>query len=133
MSALIEKIEKFKIDFDERRILRFIGYKRNPKEIKEPLRVLIEEEKKKFNELLQPASAYTIIDYEQTNKHPIFKSAEKVALCICTIGPELEKEVKRLMREHDMLRAVILDSLGSEAAEEVAIQSDKKLAKRQEI
>jgi len=130
MSALIEKIEKFKIDFDERRILRLIGYKRNPREIKEPLRMLIEEEKRKFDELLQPVSIYTILDYEQTNKHPIFKNAEKVALCICTIGPEFEKEVKRLMREHDMLRAMILDSLGSEAAEEVAIQSDKKLAKK---
>ena len=102
MGASVEKIENLKIEFDERRILRLIGYKKKFEKIKEPIKRLIEEEKNKLDYLLHPASIYTIIDYDETNKHPIFKGAKKVALCICTIGPELEKEINELMRKNEM-------------------------------
>ena len=130
MHSLIEKIENFKIDIDESKILRLIGYKKKTNSIHEPLRNLIAGEKNKCDILLQPASIYTIFDYGQTNKHPIFKDAEKVAFCICTIGPKLEKEVKDLTNNNDILRAMVLDSIGSETVEEVAIQSDQILAKK---
>ncbi|NIO48427.1 MAG: hypothetical protein GTN73_03155 [Candidatus Aminicenantes bacterium] len=130
MSGPVKKIENFKVEFDEKRILTLIGYKKRPKEIKEPIKSLIAEEKKKLDNLLHPASIYTIIDYAVTNKHPIFKDAEKVAICVCTIGPELEQEIKKLMEKNEMTRALILDALGSEAAEEVAIQSDRILAEK---
>jgi len=105
-------------------------YKKKSKEIKEPIKYLIAEEKKKLDYLLHPVSLYTVLNYDETNKHPVFKDSEKVALCICTIGPELEKEVNELMRKNEMLRALILDSFGSEAAEEAAIQSDRILAEK---
>ncbi len=130
MASRVEKIENFKVEVDPKRILRLIGYKKKAQEIKEPIKQLIEEEKKKLDNLLLPASLYTILDYEQTNKHPIFNNAEKVALCICTIGPELEKEINALMAKNEMLRALILDSFGSEAAEAVAIQSDRVLTEK---
>jgi len=125
-----EKIENFRVEFDEKRILRLIGYKKRPTEIKEPIKSLITEEKKKLDYLLHPASIYTIVGYDETNKHLVFKDAEKVAICICTIGPELEQEIKKLMEKNEMTRALILDALGSEAAEEVAIQSDRILAEK---
>jgi hypothetical protein len=125
-----EKIENFTVEFDEKRILRLIGYKKKPTEIKEPIKSLITEEKKKLAYLLHPASIYKIVGYGETNKHLIFKDAEKVAICICTIGPELEQEVKKLMEINEMTGALILDALGSEAAEEVAIQSDRILAEK---
>lgn len=130
MASVTEKIENLKVEFDEKRILRLIGYKTRSIELKNPVKKLIEEEKQKLDQLLQPVSIYAILDYKDTNKHPIFNGAEKVALCICTIGPELEQEIKKLMSEDEMLRALILDSLGSEAAEEVAIQSDRILAEK---
>jgi len=130
MSVSVVKTKDFKIEFDEKRLLRLIGYKKKPTEIKEPIKKLIAEEKNKLDYLLHPESIYTIIDYEQMSRHPIFKDAEKVALCICTIGPELEAEVNDLMKKNEMLKALILDALGSEAAEETAIQSDKILAKK---
>jgi hypothetical protein len=123
-------IKDFKIEFDERRILRLIGYKKRQGTIKEPVLKLISEEKKKLASLLQPTAVYTIIDHSLTNKHPIFDHAQKVALCICTIGQKLEKEVQSLTQKNELLRALILDALGSEAAEEVAIQSDKILAEK---
>ena len=130
MSVSVVKNKDFKIEFDEKRILRLIGYKKKSKEIKEPIKKLIAEEKNKLDYLLHPESIHTIIDYEQMSRHPIFKDAEKVALCICTIGPELEAEVNDLMKKNEMLKALILDALGSEAAEETAIQSDQILAKK---
>jgi len=130
MFGPVEKIENFTVEFDEKKILRLIGYKKRPTEIKEPVKSLITEEKKKLYYLLHPAFIYTIVGYDVTNKHLIFKDAEKVAICICTIGPELEQEVKELMGKNEMLRALILDALGSEAAEEVAIQSDQILAEK---
>jgi hypothetical protein len=130
MFGSVEKIENISVEFDEKRILRLIGYKKKPIEIKEPIKSLITEEKKKLDYLLHPASIYTIVGYDETNKHLVFKDAEKVAICICTIGPELEQEVKKLMEKNEMTRALILDALGSEAAEEVAIQSDRILAEK---
>lgn len=130
MPQLIEKIQNLNIVFDERRILRLIGYKKKSDEIKEPLKGIISEEKKKLPFLLHPAAIYTIIDYDVTNKHPIFKDASQVALCLCTIGPELEEEIKTLTKRNELLKAMVLDALGSEAVENVAIQSDKILAKK---
>ncbi len=130
MSPRVEKIENLKIEFDEKRILRLIGYKQKFTEIKDPIKLLIKEEKNKLEHLLHPASIYTILDHAETNQHPIFEDAKKVALCICTIGPALEEEINRLMGENEMVRALILDSLGSEAAEETAIQSDRILVEK---
>ena len=133
MSGSVERIENFRVEFDEKRILRLIGYKKRPKEIKEPIKSLITEEKEKLDYLLHPASIYTIVGYDETNKHLVFKDAEKVAICICTIGPELEQEIEKLMEKNEMTRALILDALGSEAAEEVAIQSDQILAEKARV
>ena len=130
MASVTEKIENLKIEFEENRILRLIGYKTRSMELKDPVKKLIDEEKQKLDHLLHPVSIYTILDYEETNKHPIFNGAEKVALCISTIGLELEEEIKKLMNKNEMLRALILDSLGSEAAEEGAVQSDRILAEK---
>ena len=130
MFGPVEKIENFTVEFDEKRILRLIGYKKRSTEIKEPIKSFITEEKKKLEYLLHPASIYTIVGYDETNKHPVFKDAEKVAICICTIVAELEREAKKLMEKNEMTRALILDALGSEAAEEVAIQSDRILAEK---
>jgi len=126
MLPLAKEIKDFKIELREKRILRLMGHRR--KTVNSSLEKLIIEEKKKLSHLLHPASVYMIIDYEKTNKHPIFNNATKVALCICTIGLGLEKEVENLTKRNDLLRALILDSLGSESVEEVAIHSDRKIA-----
>ena len=128
MPAVVEKIKNFKIEIDEERILRLIGYKKKSPKVNDSTKNLIAEEKKKLGYLLHPVSIYTIVSHEETNKHPIFKNAEKIALCICTIGPELEEKIKELMDNNEMLRALILDTFGSEAVEKVAIQSDRFLA-----
>ena len=126
MQSKINIIKEIKVEFDERRILRLIGYK--TRNLKDSVKAVITEEKERLAYLLSPLSLYAVIDYEETNMHPIFDHAAKVALCICTIGRRLEHESTTLMKRNEMLRAVILDALGSEAAEEVAHQSDYIIA-----
>jgi len=123
-------IRNFKIEIDKNRILRLMGYKKRGIGITDSIRDVIAEEKGKLDRLLEPVSGYRIIDYEETNKHPVFADAEKVALCLCTIGLKLEQAVNTLMAEGEILRSLILDALGSEAVEVVAIQSDRILAEK---
>ena len=47
----------------------------------------------------------------------VFDGLERVAYCVCTVGPELEEEVTRLSGEGALLRAVVLDAAGSVGAE----------------
>lgn len=110
--------------------MRLMGYKKKTAKKESAVKELLFEEKRRLDRLLHPAAIYKIIDYEATNEHPVFKYAEKVALCICTIGPELEEKATSMMNEDELLRALVLDTLGSEAAEEVAIQSDRRIAQR---
>lgn len=125
MTKNVKTIKEFKIEFDEKRIGWHIGYKKRSAEIEESIKKMIKQEKKRLNNLLQPAAIYRILDYEETNKHAIFQNAEKVVLCICSIGSKLEEESARLMKENEMLRGLVLDALGSEAVEKVAIQSER--------
>jgi hypothetical protein len=126
MSPNVITIKNFTIELHEKRILGLIGYRK--KSLEGSLKKIISEEKGKLDNIVHPASIYTILEHNETNRHPIFKNALKVALCICTIGPELEKECKDLTKENELLRALILDAYGSETVEEVASQSDKMIA-----
>ena len=125
MAENIKTIKEYEIELDQKKILWTLGYKKKLASINESLSQMILEEKARLNFLLQPAAIYRILDYEETNKHAIFQNAEKVVLCICTIGPTLEEESGRLMKENEMLRGLVLDALGSEAVEQVALQSEK--------
>lgn len=125
-----EKIEKFQFNLNENHILRRIGHKNRQNKIYDTLIDIIHEEKEKLNSLLHAAAVYKILDYSETNQHPIFKNADKVALSICTIGPGVESESTRLMKKNEMLRGLVVDALGSEAAEEAAEQVDKILCKK---
>lgn len=57
----------------------------------------------------------------------VFDGLERVAYCVCTIGPELEGEVSRLSADDQLLRAVVLDAAGSVAAEAVAEHMDRAI------
>ena len=50
----------------------------------------------------------------------MLRSSDPIVFFMVTIGPALEKEVKRLFDEDQMAEAVILDAIGSETADAVA-------------
>ena len=117
------------IDLNDKRILTLMGYRRRPKVIDESVLKLLAEEKERAARLVRPETLFTVLEYSETNEHPIFDHAEKTAFCLCTIGPELEAQSAGYFRSHDMLRGLILDAIGSEAAEQVARHADRELAK----
>jgi hypothetical protein len=129
MSVQIERIENIRIDFNEKRILTLIGYRRRPEQINDSVLKLIAEEKEKAPHLIHAETLYAILDSSVTNRHPIFDHAEKIALCLCTIGPELENKSADFFKTNDMLRGLILDAIGSEATEQAARFADLQMAK----
>ncbi|HZX11549.1 MAG TPA: vitamin B12 dependent-methionine synthase activation domain-containing protein [Acidobacteriota bacterium] len=123
-------LNQFKIRIEDKRIHVRLGYKVKTSEINSSVKKYIQEFKADLAEMIEPRAVYTILDYKQTNKHPVFKGAEKIAFCICTIGPELEKRSAQLMDKGEILKGYILDAFGSEAAEETARQSDRIIAQK---
>jgi len=117
------------IDLNDKRILTLMGYRRRPRAIDDSVLKLIAEEKGRAARLIRPESLFAVLEYSETNKHPIFDHAEKTAFCLCTIGGELEAQSAGSFRSGDMLRGLILDAIGSEAAEQVARHADRELAK----
>ena len=57
----------------------------------------------------------------------MFTELEKVAFCVCTIGPALEERVTALSKDGDMLAAVVLDAIGSAAAEATARYANDRI------
>jgi hypothetical protein len=117
------------ISFEERRVLVRLGYKKPAAEIDPGIRRIVHEEAENAKKLVRPRVLAAILDSAELPDHPIFRNAEKAALCLCTIGPELEGTVARLMSGGDMLRGLVLDWLGSEAVASVSKQAEAWLKK----
>ncbi len=125
---MFQKLENFKINIPNKRIYARLGYRVLTSKISDTVVNMVNEQRQSLSELLQPKAVFSILDYSETNRHPIFKDAEKVAICVCTIGSELENASSELIKQNEMLNGLILDTFGSEAVENVARQTDKILA-----
>ncbi len=77
--------------------------------------------------LVKPRGVYDFFDLQDVPDHPVFRSATRVGLCICTIGPELESRVNELMKGGELARGVVLDAVGSEMAEAAAQVLDQRM------
>lgn len=127
MDNEIQKLTSFQLMIPTQKICVRIGYRTSTDRINTSVIDLIEETKSLAYELLDPRAIYKILNYNETNRHPIFDHAEKVALSICTIGPIVESESARLIKDDKLMEGLILDAIGSEATEQVARQTDKFL------
>ena len=127
-SPEIQHLVDLPIHIPEKKILHRLGYKGRSIPVNHGVSEMIKEQEAQLDALLHPAALYRILDYQETNRHPVFADAKKVALCICTIGEDLEKTSAALIRDNEMLKGFILDSFGSEAAEATAIQADRIIA-----
>lgn len=86
--------------------------------------------------LLQPALVYDIYPIVRIEQDRInvedgrflegalpaekLRNAKEVAVAVCTIGPRLERHVKRSFDEGRRVQATLLDGIGSSAVEELA-------------
>jgi len=120
-------LEDFSYSWDLGKICVRLGGRRGLRPAPSLLMEQIQELEKFLPELLRPRAAYTIIDRGETNGHPIFDKAVKVALGLSTIGPALETEVERSFRGGDPLRGLILDAFGSEAIVQTFRQIERRI------
>ncbi len=120
--------EGFDIIIDRDEVLRFLGSAgrviRQPSErveqaLTECLRAAVD--------LVKPKGIYVITAGSSLPASTMFTDLERMAFCVCTIGHELESEVSRRSGGDDLLGAVVLDSVGSVAAEAVADFMDGRI------
>ena len=114
--------------FIERKILLRLGYRKGPASASPAVRGIVAEETARAVALVRPAIAAVVLEKEELPAHPVFRGAERAALCVSTIGPELEAAAARLVEEGEMLRGLVLDWLGSEAVVHVSRQAADWLA-----
>jgi hypothetical protein len=126
----IHQLKSFSLAVPTQKICFRIGYKTTLDRVTSSVKESVEKAKSQANELMIPSAVYRILDYSETNRHPIFAHAEKVALCICTIGPQLEAEIAELMNKDELIKGLIFDAIGSESVEQVARQADRTLCEK---
>lgn len=77
--------------------------------------------------LIHPAGVYVITAGRELPGSTMFAHLARVAFCVCTIGPALEREVSRLGDGDDLFDAFVLDAVGSVAAEATAEYMDQRI------
>ena len=70
--------------------------------------------------LLSPRGSYRIVTREEARAVSVPEPAELVAVAVSTIGPALEEEITRASDSGQMLDALLIDAIGSAAAEAAA-------------
>jgi hypothetical protein len=129
MPAQTTILREFSLAIDLAKALRRLGDKRPIGRVDNSLWRSLTEGKEKLLSMVRPAAVYGILDYEETNRNPIFDHARKVALAVCTAGPEVEREIGRLFQEDEILKALVLDALASEVVKEVVWQTDGEIVR----
>lgn len=100
-------------------IYRYLGYQ-NARQVTPRTRRAVERQLTLVREWLAPRAAYRLIDAGELRRHSQFRDAGQVALAVCTAGEELEGKIQQAFQEGNPVDAVILDAIGSVAAEAVA-------------
>ncbi len=113
------RVARPRIEIPREQAIRYLGMHRGNREPKEAVMRLVEEEFAQATALIEPR-AVTRCFPDGIAGSDFFPGDVPVALVVCTIGGALEARVHELMAAKDAGRAMILDAIGSAAAEEVA-------------
>jgi hypothetical protein len=113
--------------WDENHILIRVGWRKGRASASPALLQTLAEVEKQVPALIAPRSVYTVLEYAETNGHPIFGRAVKVALGVSTIGPALEEECAREFRDGDMLRGLVLDAFGTAAVVQMFQAAERRI------
>jgi hypothetical protein len=126
--------EDIKIEVDKDEIYRRLGYEREQR-LRPGIPSLVDSQIHEAYEFIEPAAYYTIKPITSVGVSKISvagmlfisrKLAQVLSNCsqavifVVTIGEALEKEIARLMSEGLILKASVLDAVGSVAVEKVA-------------
>ena len=118
---MLKIFKKIDVTIDEREILRLLANRRRKEKANEAkMSNLIREAKALLADVLHPQGMFRIADKKTLEGEPHFKGQDMIALGIATVGEELENKVGQLSQKGDLARAIILDAMGSVAAESAA-------------
>jgi hypothetical protein len=118
---MLKIFKKIDLTIDEKEILRLLAHqKRKGTTNKTQLSNLIDQTKALLGDLLHPQGMFMIVYRKALQREQCFEGQDKIALGLCTIGKQLEDEVSQLTKQGDLARAIILDAMGSVAAESAA-------------
>ncbi len=121
-------LERFKIDIDRIEMARLLGSSKGVM-ARHGARVRreVDEAVLAALDLIEPKGIYKVTAGRDLPGSTIFERLEKVAFCVCTIGEKLERMVTQLADSGELVKAVVLDSAGSVAAEAVAGYMDDRI------
>ncbi|MDH4222004.1 MAG: hypothetical protein OEV55_00535 [candidate division Zixibacteria bacterium] len=122
---MFKLVKGIRIKIECKEVARLLGHSPECGEIKKSSKKLIREMVKTSSGLIEPEGVFTIKSSRGLKAKCLFESSEKVAFCICTIGKRLENEVRKLSERGEPGKAVILDAIGSVAAELTAEYVDQ--------
>jgi hypothetical protein len=121
-------LEGFSVAVDPAEVRRFLGTKGRGKPAPgERYDELLSEMLAVGTKLIAPSAIYAYAAGRDLPGSRMFEHLERMAFCVCTIGPALETEVTRLTGAGKLLRAVVLDAIGSVAAEATAQYVDERI------
>jgi hypothetical protein len=118
-------LEDFDIEIDRDDVSRLLSRRGEPENGR--VARTLEEAFDRARKLVAPKAIYLITRGDELPGSEQFADLERVAFCVCTIGQALEREVTALTGRGELLRAVVLDAVGSAAAEAVADYVDRSI------
>lgn len=141
---MVEAIKGFDIEIDKDEVCRYLGYG-NGRGPNSSISSLIDKEIEEAYGLIQPSCFYQLMDITRVRRPRVFlknsltltvtsdvlswvlSRCEQVAIFVVSIGQGLEERVSQLTKEGNMVKATILDAIGSEAAEKTACYLQDKV------
>lgn len=120
------RVETLEISVSVPETLRFLGLHGKKRAPRESLMKEIEEEIAVARDLLEARAVWCARD-EGLPGSARFGAGAPLALAVCTIGSALEERVEHLARSGRSTRAMILDAIGSAAAEAAADRSNGRI------
>jgi hypothetical protein len=139
----VQILEEIPVTVDKREILRLQGRPRQEK-LSPPVRRILDEMHDGCHGLLQPRAVCVRMDARVMRKsirlvnglslhNPdgarVWRNADRLAAVVCTIGPALEKRVSELSAQGASTAALMLDGIGSAAAESVADHVNRRICR----
>jgi hypothetical protein len=122
-------LEKFDVAIDPAEVRRFLGTRgKGSPAPAERYDGIVNEGVETAKRLIAPKGIYVYAAGRDLPGSGVFAHLDRMAFCVCTIGPALEAEVTRLSGSGEMLKAVVLDAIGSVAAEATAAHIDATIA-----
>jgi len=129
-------VKNIPIDFSEKEILSYLGYKPKKSELDPKTRALLDKMVARARIFISPAAVYTTLSVSEVGAGVIkfigsdfsiegsrvvnyLRACTKVTFAAATVGPEIEGEITDLFAAGYSAEAAVLDAVGSDAVEQV--------------